>query len=859
MVQPLPQLNLQAQREMPQGQSQYAEAIADFGNVMQRFSSSVSQQAQTQIGAQEKVEEMVLKTNIDNSMRDFARSNMNLFNPKAGIAGFEQQAKNYTDQLLKDKTGVQSDYIRAYAQHSMATNAHPLQQQVTKQAFNTARMQLLNSAENTQKTVSQLINQIPYEHAIEFHTLDEKERDGKDHPQLDAARHHMGEMLNQIDASVLAGILPAKMGDSIKKKLLTDGNDQMLYHTYNLAVESGQGDDFLQKYAQSQQGKDDPAKWAKHIAQFKKIEEHSLAEHAVSTETARKTIKDNLKEIEKGNESNAMADSLAAMAPTIFQDYNQDRKIASITGGLYKQFTNGTTQTASLLYADMVKNLRNSDRPEDEKYQMGLALNKASNLAQNYFREYANDPMKFIDENNLLGDIATTQQMNAQSGITNSKPWQNIDLKTLDSISALQQHNGRPLNQVQFLHNAEAKRQAGILMQANAADKVRMIENIQAKYKEYAPNVMNQLIGKGGLPSEYRYFTLLNPESGDLPQMVDAMTKKYNLSDEQTKSIKERVNKALNVTDDRAHPNVSTTRRVIGTLGAGIYGAVTGREVPATQSTTGLLGTPAVFDPQTTPPDVKLKALRESMTSIGGYNTVDIRNNLENTVTKLANFYVSEQNMSVDDAMTRAVSSLTNQYDMIDYRNNVIRMPRHKVNYHNLSTLLVNTPELLNKVNFDYPIHGDFGEPASRTDMIQYYKKNIQNGHWATDPNDQGVIWVNANGMVNKMSNGNPLFISFDSISQLDRLDFGRMSDNQVAFSSLKQAFDLFKSNNIAFNKEDLTRDHGHIPELDRIEDSFSTLEKLSGLALTRSKDLNQLLFEDRQAKQRKFSKRGGK
>lgn len=859
MAQELPQLNLQAQYQMPQGQSQFAGAIADFGNVMQRFSQTVNQQAQTQMAAKEKVEEMVLKTNIDNSMREFARSNMNLFNPKAGIAGFEQQANDYTSKLLENVRGIKADYIKAYAQHSMATNAHPLQQQVTKQAFNTARMQLLSSAENTQKTVSQLINQIPYEHAIEFHSLDDKQKLSGDYPAINAARHHMGQMLDQVDAAMAAGIMPFKTGESIKKKLLSEANDQMLYHTYNLAVESGQGDEFLQKYAQSQQGKEDPATWAKHIAQFKKIEEHSLAEHAVSTASARKQINSNLQELEKGNDTNAMADSLAAMAPTLFPDYSKDREIASLTGGYYKQFTNGTTATASQLYADIVNNLRKSNLSEDKKYMMGVALDKASKLAQSYFQDYANDPMKHIDENNLLGDIATTQKINQQTGIKNSKPWSSVDLNTMESIAALQMRHGIPFNQIQFLHNSEAKRWSGLLMQSMPADKVKMIQEINAKYKDYAPNIMNQLIKKGGLPSEYRYFTALDPESGNLPQMVEAMTMNYKLSDSQTAAIKERVNKALNVSDERAHPNVSTTRRVLGTLGAGIYSAVTRREMPATQSTTGLFGTPAVFDNRTTPPDLKLKALRESMTSIAGYNSVDIRNNLENTVTRLTNYYVSEQNMSVDDAMTRAVSSLTSQYDMVDYRNNVIRMPRHKVNYHDLSTLLVNTPELLNKVSFQYPKYGDYGDPASRTDQINYYKKNIQNGHWATEPNDQGLIWVNANGMVNKMSNGQPLFISFESLSKLDRMDFARMSDNQVAIQSLKRAFELFKTNNVSFNPDELVKGHSHIPEVDNIQSSFTTSEKLSSVALTRAKSINQLLFEDQQAKQRAYAKRGGK
>src|SRR5690606_25698726 len=133
--------------------------------------------------------------------------------------------------------------------------------------------------------------------------------------------------------------------------------------------------------------------------------------------------------------------------------------------------------------------------------------------------------------------------------------------------------------QAQLLTNSQAREFGGRLLSAAPSDKVRMIQSITKQYGKYAPNVMQQLIAKGGVPREYGWFTSLDPDSGALPDVVNAITNtQLDYSTEQKNSVKTRVDKAMNVASERAHPDVGTTRRFLGFAYQQLRGAVTGRE-----------------------------------------------------------------------------------------------------------------------------------------------------------------------------------------------------------------------------------------------------------------------------------------
>lgn len=187
-------------------------------------------------------------------------------------------------------------------------------------------------------------------------------------------------------------------------------------------------------------------------------------------------------------------------------------------------------------------------------------------------------------------------------------------------------------------------------------------------------------------------------------------------------------------------------------------------------------------------------------------------------------------------------------------------MPKFKINYNDLSVVIANTPELVNKIDWQFPLKGDYGTQASRTDQIQYFKQNIENGHWSTDPTDSGLIWVNANGMVNKMKNGNPLFISFESIQKMQRLDLKpTLLGSSEATQYLNSAYDLFKKNNVAFNQQHFGIDNDSDIEIKKIPNAFGTFEKMVGFSTGRAKEFYDSLFEDMQERQRKFAKKGAK
>jgi hypothetical protein len=947
MATELPQYTAQTPGiNMPDSGEAVANKIASFGNIVQNFTNKGVEYAEKQVGLKEKASEMVLKTNIDNAMRAFARSSTNQFDPKTGIQTFEQQADDYTQKLMENAQGTHADVIKAYSEHAKSTNMQPLQAAVVKQAFNETRMNFLASIDSYNKNLSQSISQIPMEQAVSHHDaiaagnpkpkglLEDGNIDLTDYqnakdidtngigamlvnidgkftvipktteageilsdeealqvyqqtknnlgifdtqesaqayidklqepfagqeinpkrqaPAIDSMQYQLSQVLNQIDAAGRTGVISPAQAMKLKEQVTTNTNDEMLYHKYQLAIEHGMGDQFIQSYAKANQGRKGAADYAKHIAEFRKIENRNLAEQAVTESTAREFTSDNIKNISLGKPTNTYADTIAQNAPTLFPSYNHDKQVAQLSGGIYQQLTAGTEQQAIAQVGHMQELLNNPNLSAADRASTQEAVELAVKNAHQYFTELKADPMKFVMEKNLLGDVAQQQKINEKTGVYLPDDLKTPDADTKKSAVQWQMMHGIPSNKAQLLTVAQANEFGANLLKAEPTDKVQMIQSINVQYGKYANNVMQQLIKQGGVPREYGWFTHLDPESGTLPDMVNALTNTaLDYSTEQKASVKARVDRAMNISTERAHPDVSSTRRVLGMAYEASLDLVTGREYNASATNTGLFGTPALF-PDNSTPDLKLKALTESMLSASGYNTGELINTIDSTVNKLTNYYVKIRGLSQDDALSQAVRSITDQYEMVDYRDNIIRLPKQEINYNDVSILLTNTPELVNKVEWQYPLRGDYGDPASRTDQINYFNQNIETGHWATDSTDQGMVWVNANGMINKMKNGNPLFISFESIQKMHKLDFSKADEH----SYLNAAFDLFSKNNVSFNPIKMGVDNPDKPELKEIPNAFGTFEKKSAMAVSRTKDFYNYLFQDNVERQRKFAQR---
>lgn len=963
----LPQLGGSPQIIMPEGNEAVASRISEFGNIVQNFTQKTTAFAGEQVGLQKQATEMVLKTNINNAMRSFARSSINQFDPKAGVASFETQADEYMNKLMEGQTGTNAQVIKAYAEHAKITNIQPLHEGVVKQAFNEARMNFLSSVDSYQKDISQNISQVPIEDALSHHnapdikkpkglivegTIDLNERplvkrdngkistvdsitieeDGqyivipkvapwgevitpkqaidlyheegqhlgifksqeeadkfaqnlhkseeqrikgagvddegnivpapttpRNAPSIDSLQDNLNKVLTNIDAAGRSGLIPAKQAVKLKEQVMQTANDEMLYHKYQLAVEQGHGDAFIASYAKSQKGRLGAKEFSKHMGVFKSIEHRNLAEHAIAETTARQSVKDNLKGLEIGNPNNTYADTLATSSPVLFPSYPHDKAVAELSGGLYQQFTSGSEQQALELFAYLSeKNKRVSDN-DPRRGINDQALDKAITNAQTYFKELKADPQKFLLEKNLLGDVAQQQKIQQKNPMFLPDSLKIPMADVLEGSIAWQAIHGIPLANASLMTNAQAKEFGGKLLSALPADKVRMIQSIRKQYGKYSQNVMQQLIKQGSVPREYGFFTALDPESGALPDVVNAITNnQIKYESDQVGAVKTRVSKAMNLATERAHPDVSTARRFLGMAYQDLRTSVTGREFDAAATNTGLFGTPALF-PENITPDVKLKALTESYMSASGYNTGELTNTISNTVNKLTNYYMTARGLSQDDALAQSVRAITSQYEMVDYRDNIIRMPKFKVNYNDLNVLLANSNEMVNKIDWQMPLKGDFGKDASRTDQINYFNQNIENGHWATDPTDSGLVWVNANGMVNKMKNGNPLFISFESMAGMKPLqkvgnrtiDFG--TDEAVSYANA--TFELFQKNNIAFNSEKFGFDKTNNQKLKDIPNSFSTFEKMTKFGAGRVREFYDYLFEDMQDRQRKLSK----
>lgn len=946
--------------QQPDSGELIASKISEFGNLVQNFTNKTVGYAKEQLGLKEKATEMVLKTNIDTSMRAFARSSINQFDPKSGIASFEKQADDYTNKLLEGVSGIHADVIRAYAQNAKSLNLQPLHTGAVKQAFNEARVNLLNSVSNFGKDISQSIGTVPLDEALSHHNASAPrlapgqleagnidltnrphvknkdgsvstvrsigvESDGKhyviptvaetgvilsdeeaielwkatgDHlgvfktrkdadnfaqnlheseekklmqgeapeitptqernaPSIDSIHYKLSQALNNIDGGIATGLISATYGQKLKEKITGQAEDEMLYHKYQLAVQEGQGDKFIQAYAKANQGRMNTQSYAKHMAEFSKIEHRELAERGLNEKTAQAFVNDNLKRIEMGGEDNPYADTLAEHAPSLFPVYKREKEIRQLSGSLYKQLTSGGQPQAAELIRHFHDLNQKSNISDEDRQKNNQALELAVKNSRTFFKEYEDDPVKIILDKNLMGDLAQAEKIQKKSGVILSPGYGQPQANTIEGLVHYQVLHGTPLNKAKVFTKAQAIDFSGRLMNAAPADKVAMILSLQKEYGKYAGNAMAQLVAQGGLPRSYGFFTHLNPTDGNLPDTVAALTMpEIDVKSEKGAAIKTRVAAAMSLANERAHPDVSTTRRVVGVAYQSMRTAITQREWDAQPGNTGFMGTPALF-PESTSADIKLKALAESYQSIAGYSTEPLMNTIQTSVEKLTNYYVERRGMTVDEGLSQAVRTLSNQYEMVDYEDNIVRLPKHKINYNDVSVLFANTPEFISKTNWQLPQTADTGLAASRSDQLAYYQQNIENGHWATDPTDSGLMWVNANGMVNKTANGNPLFISFESIQNMKRMDSQpALLGSAEAMDYARETYKLFKENNVAFNEPEGEFQVELGDEFSQIPKQFSFFERSAGVGVQKAKDFYNYIFEDMQAKQRKMAQK---
>jgi hypothetical protein len=872
----LPQLQSNVGVEIPSGNEAVASRVAEFGNIMQNFGGRATQYANQQIGIKEKAEQMVLKTNIDNSMRAFATTSLNMLDPQAGIDSFHKQSDDYINKLLEGQTGVHADTIRAYALSSKSTNLRPLQTQLRSQARIGARTSLLASFDSNMKDLNQIINNTPYEEAINFHSFDPSNRDEalKSSPTIAKANYVTSQVLNQIDAGMQAGLLTAKEGEKLKKQYIENANDQMINHTYQMAIENGHGEEYLNIYASRFKGYEDAPKFAKKLLDFKKIQSLELAQQHISENTATQSIKDNFNNVAKGKPSNPMVDAMASNLATKYPDYSKQMRMYEMSGSFYGMMTSGNRASALELIGRLNEKAKELEaaNPNDKDYQEEVirtkqAIQLATKNAEEYFKEYDRDPPANIQKSGVLGSVATQQAIYQKALAQNAlpEPLRTPMNKTIPSMVAYQVLHGGTAQGASVMSIPEAQGFANEIMKSDAVNAVAKIQSLNQQFGSYSSNAWQDLIKKGGLPRGYGVLQSMNPLSPYLQDTVDAIKHPESAYDSNQKmAIKKRVSDAMDFTSNRAHPNAGLFTRLIGTGWETLKEQVTGHEYDPGQYSTGLGGTPAIFSDKTTPPDTRIKAYAESITSTAGWNTGARLNDIKEHLNTMANYYRSVRNLSEDESMRRAIESLTGQYSFMDYKDNIIRLPRNQTNLNDVSQILTKTPDLLNKVDWQFPTLSQDYQKASRTDDVNYYLQDIKGGHWATHPTDSGLVWVGASGMIPRMKNGNPMFISFESMKSFnpertystffsapERKEGESYAQQTARLNETSQVLDLLKSNNVVFNKERLGLDDT-IPEHKKILDTFNRFETLTGIAHQNFNNLVDRYFSNHAAKTRK-------
>lgn len=664
-----------------------------------------------------------IRNQIAKSYADYSMTAMQNDNKTAALQGYNQQSDQYAKEYL-EQTHI---WNRGYAKNMLDyfANVHraPIIGAVNQQ---TNRIAAMESALTQQDMTSQVLDAINNSKP----QIDPETGENLQFRQADALAADQYKKLTQdyinghTRQEVVRTTIPNLNKEYTKAKAIKGYAD---------ALENDQGYEYLRDFQNApipgltDAEKNSLANGAFAQARAQHFTKLGITLHALDTQ-----FNDMLKTVEAGGVPNTLLmDAMHQSKPLPdYVDAEKKLAIAQATADASKRFA----MMNPLQAENQVEQYRPTN-PKDPNYKyQELMYNKIKAAANKTFKALYNDPMVEARKDPTIQKVFADYKVAQEAGATGTNlpnsPFNTQSLHPDYALSYYQERRGLNLGgskntAVRFMSDAEAKSMVSTINMSDPRQKLQIfnqLKNQSANGSFYNARI-KQLVDAGMNP-QYATFANIDPTSPFAQHYATALSMPLGGLTSQMK---------------QAHPDL--LKRFDSAAIADVYKS----------SAPGLFRTAGRNN---------FSGYMASLSAYSGGRSSQFNEQMLSSIKNLG-YYAMMNGLAnnENDALVWAENAIADKYTTTMMNGQQIRVPKQ----YTPETIKAYANSMQEKVaDFPFVTSGATPDLPSAPRASDVDREIIQKGHWANDPLDHGLVWVDMNGKLRTDRNGKPLAISFD-------------------------------------------------------------------------------------------------
>lgn len=522
---------------------------------------------------------------------------------------------------------------------------------------------------------------------------------------------YLAQHQQMIHDAVQNGLMTPGQGALALQQARQQTQEQGIIHDYETALQEGKGDEFIQRFQKSTQYDKilSPSQKDVLVNNLLKLRSQQLAESGITKQKIAQMKNDAITQASNGvTPDSSNLNLIRESDPDNYGLFQQKLNDAS-----WQHSVTSVYRYAPLSQMDTAITQLKRTPPEEELKQSGISgelqtRQKASDQIQKYKQEFLKDPAGFTKN-----DPAYLSYQKEYSQYGMGSP--------VEALIDIQKLRGIPQSKIRVMSNDYAAQVTQSIIQLPAAQQIAALNEVQKEYQQYTPIAMRDL-ARAGLPISSQILIGMDSNPQSLQRIPDAIN-------------------ALETPDKELSSNIS-----------------------------------GISDVKKIPQYVN-SALNPYFNTINGYNgnIQSGRANITSQVTKFAKYLVSQKGMDPQAASKEAANTMiNNNYDYQSYNGQHFRIPvQYQNNSENINNAALGYFETHINASNDLRIPPYFRMQFSNLPeamVKQRYKDSlVTNGYYVTNTDDNGLIFVDANGVPVKTQDGQEFSFDFSNNDFISR------------------------------------------------------------------------------------------
>lgn len=690
-------------------------------NSFEQFSSASTQIGTTLVRHEVEGQRETIRNQIAKTYADYSFSAMQNPDKAAALTDYNQQATSYAKDYLKQTHFWNQNYAKNMLDYFANAHRAPLYKSAITQQ---TRQQADFVAQGINDQSQQIINAI--------HNSQERLDEKGNNTQFDEADALTADLFRNMRVNHDNGLLNQNVYQSAIPKLTKTFMQEKIIKGYKDAIEQGKGPQFLNQFDKQEiPGFTYAEKAQLANGPFKQIRNQYVNQYGISIQGLNNQLKGEYEQLENGATPNtALQNAVTQTQPIEFvKDY--EKKVA------ISQAVWHAKQAASTFNPSEAENYIESYRPTNPndpnfKYQE-LMYKQVGTAIRTSQKAFFDDPVAQTKDDPNLNEVKANYQLAQEAKATGTNylhsPVNTQSLHPDYAQAFVQQQRGLSIGghkineldkSVRFMTKAEAQTLVAQINQASPIQKLQIFNNLrqQSATSTFYQARIQQLV-KNGMPPSFSVLGNIDPQAPYAKNIVEAL------------SLPLSGKNGLETQFEQAAPLDKKTFDTA--ILADIYGGA-GRN--------------------------NFGNYMQSLAAYSGGQSIEYKANLLSTVKRLV-YYAKLNNLatSSDDALAFAEGAIADRFGYTVLNGQTIRYPK---NIDERTIRDYANQQQTRVADFPFVTANASSDIRSNISAKEIDHQKILSGHWANDPLDSGLIWVDQAGKARTDPNGNFLKISFE-------------------------------------------------------------------------------------------------